>query len=251
MYRIIVCSLTLLLICSLRSEAVPPTNCAEGLKKAYKTEQENMRTILASGNAWYLKYTMISDALNNTNKYQRTTSSGELMGDKNIRYISSDKVEVVMDEQDVFTINKINKSVMRTKSSAEALAVKSDVYAALMQEKLLKDYQIVSCNEYVIMHGDSATLMYQLAPKDKKKCLYSKIEIYVATNTFLLKRIDIDVNPLVSRKVKHYTMIINEHGEKKLDNTWTKASSRVFENNGAFKPQYLGYRYNDYKKLNK
>ena len=232
-----------------QSNAVPITNCEEGLKKAYKVEEESMRTILSSGKAWYLKYTMISDALNNnTQKYQRTTSNGELMGDKQIRYIASDKVEVLMDNEDVFTINKANRSIMRTKSTPAALDVKSDAYAALMQEKLLKDYQVVSCNEYVITHTDSGSLVYLLMPKNKKKCLYSKINIYVAVKTSLFTRIEIDVNPAISRNVKHYTMLISEHGEKQLDKSWGKAKNRIFESDGVFKAQYQGYRYNDYKK---
>jgi len=190
---------------------------------------------------------MVSNVLNTAKKkYETVTTNGELVASKHMRYVKTDLIEVYMDQEDVFTVNSSNKSILHTASTLSLSRSDKDIYGVFVKDSVFKNYKLTSCAEYIFSTGDSA-LKYDLIPvnNDKSKCL--KMSIYVDPAKSTLKKIEMQLNPKYSKQVQSCTVIFYKDEETMLDKSWSHVRDKIINSDGRLLMKYKDYTYQDLK----
>lgn len=233
------------------SFAAPPAAsnknaCLGNLQAVYEAEKDFKNTAFVNNDQWYLKYAMTATVLDPVNlAYKEVNSDGELIASPEMRQIKTGQMEVYMDKNDVFTVNRSLKVVMRMQS-VDLDLLRSNAYFDLMSDSVLKKYKVIGCKA-VTDPVAGATVKYDIAPVDKQSP-FLKMSLYADKGNTAFKKMTVELNPAYTRDIKDYTISVKERSIKKNSGQEGTVKDKLMSADGKLKPPYNFYSFKNLKK---
>ncbi|MBN9485487.1 MAG: hypothetical protein BGO70_02820 [Bacteroidetes bacterium 43-93] len=216
----------------------------DALRRDYTNEQDLFGKALKEGKEWYLEYTMISTILPpGSSRYQKVYTDGEMLAGKSYRRIKTNETEVLMDEKDVFTVNKPARTVLHSKGSKKALDIRKLVYLNLFSDTGKKTIKVVSCN--TVKDTDGVSLIKYDVVSNPTPGLVKNITYYFDATTHALRKVHTVNNSKEPVKMKEYTFIVRSRGARDIGKNITPVKQYFLTANGQLKSPYNNYHYKD------
>jgi hypothetical protein len=221
-------------------------SCSGRLSSCLKLEQQYIQDLFSSDKCWQLKYTTTSTLLNKSSgKYVVVKGSGQLMAKSNFRYMKVDRIELFADQNETYTINNSNKTILRTNTSKEIMQLGGKFFAGIMADSIHKNYTLKSCKSVFDSVRKMNLIEYELVVNKGVKNAISYIVYSFDERSNAIKKIYVRYNPELVSDVKDNLVVIDYRGEGKLDKSWFPIRNVVMTAEGKLKKEYTYYRYKD------
>ncbi len=214
-------------------------SCMGELKKTFAAEKKLIADAFAQNTGWHMRYSMSSEYLNpRSKKYETVSSKGEVIAGAYMRYKKTDNIEVFIDDNDIFTVNKRTNSILHTYTKPGDLKIKDDVESLAMQDSVLKLMDVGECKTIKLENKDMLSILLTSAKRD---CPFTKVVIYIDPVNYTMQRMHAEMNMDYQKDVKEYTLMILEKNNLPLEPVWTHIADKFLDPAGKLKEPYKKY----------